>query len=905
MSYYSQNFDESSNKKEFVSTTTKKKHIYQEPHQLLLRNVLSKHTPYENMLLYHNLGSGKSCTAISIAEGFKESIYNLGRKIVVLVKNKNIQKNFVNELASKCAAYFTEEQRRAFFGTKLKEEYAQKMHKILTKHYQFYTYGAFVNKVIGTKDFEKDEFGRNTTKVKRRNGKIVRKPITNPITNLNNTVVIVDEAHNITNNDVYIALHEVLSRSYNTRLVLLTATPLYDNVKEIFELANLLNVQSTVRLPIRNELLKSSLVTKLPSEYTDSNVLTGGILNVTREGMEMLKNAFQNKVSHVNTNIDTNPTPINMGSDLLRGRKGTTKVVYCEMSDYQYEIYKTALQSDLNRFGTSLNKNVIDIVSAIEANENEQEIEVSVSKSSSLYKNSNDASTMVYPNKSYGKDGFLNCIDTNGQWKENHKHLLTTELKTYSCKLYTMLQNIYSSKGTAFIYSNYVSNGGTSLIKYLLLQNGFKEYKGQQTGNATFAVFDDSLSAQSRERIRRVFNSPENKKGDIIKILIGSPIISEGVTLKNVRQLHILEPSWNMSRVNQIIGRVIRNYSHYDLNENERTVEIYKYVAIYNSQTDFYIDKEKYVLSEEKDRANKKVERLLKEISFDCNLLKNRNELNTKNFMDDSPECDYTHCKFNCNNMQNQKPVDSSTYDLYINFFDKHDIDYVTKMLEDMFKTYFVWSLDDIIAFIKNQSENISREAIFTALNNIVSDKLTLQDMHEREGYIIKKGPYYIFNPSSVDPETSLFSKMLDFTINKNKYTFEEYIKLKGLRKSPKYKEPVKKVETSITLSKEDIDYNMNIINNSSIFGTYRQRGNKDNIFGPKDKKFRIVDLRDTTDEEDKRKQISGMWVGSFKKPKLLELAKHLEISVTNDLDKEQLGAKLEKHLLEINKVLK
>ena len=63
--------------------------------------------------------------------------------------------------------------------------------------------------------------------------------IKDEIKNLNNTVIIVDEAHNITGNEVYTSLMRVLSRSYNYRLILLTATPMYDNSTEIFELANL------------------------------------------------------------------------------------------------------------------------------------------------------------------------------------------------------------------------------------------------------------------------------------------------------------------------------------------------------------------------------------------------------------------------------------------------------------------------------------------------------------------------------------------------------------------------------------------------------------------------------------------------------------------------------------------
>ena len=67
--------------------------VYQEPNQLLMRNYISKYTPYDNLLLFSGLGTGKTCTSITIAEGLKEYILNMGRRVVVLVKNKNIHKN--------------------------------------------------------------------------------------------------------------------------------------------------------------------------------------------------------------------------------------------------------------------------------------------------------------------------------------------------------------------------------------------------------------------------------------------------------------------------------------------------------------------------------------------------------------------------------------------------------------------------------------------------------------------------------------------------------------------------------------------------------------------------------------------------------------------------------------------
>jgi hypothetical protein len=529
-----------------------------------------------------------TCASISVAEGFKEYITNMGRKIVVLVKNKNIQKNFVNELLGPCTQneYLTDEEKDLYFGrttrgTNLKnlqvslqrQELINRIHRHINKSYQFLTYGSFVNRVLGAKDFERDELGRNTTKVKRVDGKVQRKRPKEEIKNFSNTVVIVDEAHNVTNNDVYLALQQVLSRSYNTRVILLTATPMYDNPKEIFELANLLNANNNrLQLPVRNDLFKNdALVKKVNSELINNQVLKGGIVYITPAGKNSLEESLTGKVSYLRANTETSPRVIVKGKELIPGRNGTSNVVYCPMSNYQYLTYLEALKLDVR------SDTVYDLSTVIqntEAAENLNEIG-GVSKTSSLYKNSSDASTMSYPGKLFGKTGFNAVFNKSNnasgyKLRDEFKNLLTTDLKHYSVKLYKLLKNIQNSPGNAFVYSNFVNFGGTNLLRLLLTANGYREFRSrnQDDDNSvanTFVVFDESTNIETREKYRRIFNSPENKTGKYIKVLIGSPIISEGITLKNVRQVHILEPSWNMSRVNQIIGRAVRNMSHHDL----------------------------------------------------------------------------------------------------------------------------------------------------------------------------------------------------------------------------------------------------------------------------------------------------------------------------------------------------
>lgn len=935
--FYTEFSDAMLNKYEFIgnSSDKRRKHIYQEPNQLLLRNFISKYTPYESVLLYQTVGVGKTCTSISIAEGFKEYSSNMGRRILVLVKNKNIQKNYTDELLSKCTAeeYLDKTEYEIYTSNAqqtLRNEIVSKAYKKISKSYEFITYGVFVNRVLGIKEFERDEFGRVTKRPKRIDNVIQRRLSKDPITNLHNTVIIVDEAHNITDNDTYVALMQVLQRSYNYRLILLTATPIYDNVTEIFELSNLLNANnSELQLPIRKQIEQSDF---LQRSRTQSE-LKATVYEITERGKQILTRCLNGKVSYLRANVETNPQTLVIGSPLIPGKTGTTNVVYCNMSKYQYDVYVEALRGDLNIPENDVA--LTEVVRDLEAEENMMETETEVSKTSSLYKNSSDASTMTYPDNSYGKVGFNNVFTKSGSgWKISnpaYSQLLTTDLQKYSSKLYNLLQNITSiDRGNIFIYSNYVSFGGTSLIKQLLLANGFHEYSSklaEQHPYKSFVVFDQNTKTERRESYKKIYNSVENSDGRIIRIIIGSPIMSEGITLKAVRQVHILEPTWNMSRINQIIGRAVRNYSHHALPLEQRTVSIYKYVSVYKRPVDeslrtnsFFIDREKYILSEEKDRSNKVVERLLKQASFDCHLNYSRNVLQsnaTKKSMSGSPECDYTDCEYTCEKYPKTSVVDKSTYNMYINFFEQFDIYYVFETLRDLFQQYSVWELRDIISHIHSLEPLISEESIFTAINYITENKVNLKDQYGRDGFIITRGPYYIFNSSDIDIDNSIYTKTLDFTIEKNKYTLSDFAKKSLQHDIFATIEPSEPESSKVTqqqtdlLTPEQIERNQTIEDTYKIYGTYRTKKDRkkdtwEHKYGKRDTTFRLVDARNvaTKNERDQRKVITGKAVTSYDKNVLTDIANELGISVKPTHQKTDLANLIKRFLEQSDRVL-
>ena len=65
------------------------------PFQSFLKNYISIDTPYNGILVMYSTGVGKTCAAISIAEGFKKTLKQIGKRILVIT---TLKKNFENEL---------------------------------------------------------------------------------------------------------------------------------------------------------------------------------------------------------------------------------------------------------------------------------------------------------------------------------------------------------------------------------------------------------------------------------------------------------------------------------------------------------------------------------------------------------------------------------------------------------------------------------------------------------------------------------------------------------------------------------------------------------------------------------------------------------------------------------------
>ncbi len=201
-------------------------------------------------------------------------------------------------------------------------------------------------------------------------------------------------------------------------------------------------------------------------------------------------------------------------------------------------------------------------------------------------------------------------------------------LHTSSAKMVAMIFNILLSKGPVLVYSNYVLMEGLQIFKIYLEFFGFGAYGDKESkakDGFRWTEYHGGIDDKERKKNLEAYNVVENMLGKVIKIMMISPAGAEGISLENVRQVHLMEPYWHEVRIIQMIGRAVRQCSHKSLPMKERHVDIFRYKSIRKNKgkqtTDQYIED----LARSKDGLIQSFLMTLKEAAIDCNLFKNHN----------------------------------------------------------------------------------------------------------------------------------------------------------------------------------------------------------------------------------------------------------------------------------------
>ena len=235
------------------------------PNQRFVKNFISPDTPYNGILLWHEVGVGKTCAAIGIAENFKDRIY-LDNKIIILtpsntlkgswydgIYNINTELDNLKESYNKQCTGDNYSKKNIIRSGETKEDIVRikrRRNKEIEKYYELMGYQKFAN------DFETklEHFMEDSSK-KQPFYKQLIEFIRNTYSN---RVIICDEiqytregnnikhdtggvdGEAISGKKIRNCLELICRYSVNTKIILLSATPMYDVTKEIIWLMNLL-----------------------------------------------------------------------------------------------------------------------------------------------------------------------------------------------------------------------------------------------------------------------------------------------------------------------------------------------------------------------------------------------------------------------------------------------------------------------------------------------------------------------------------------------------------------------------------------------------------------------------------------------------------------------------------------
>jgi hypothetical protein len=667
-------------------------------YQQIVRDYLLMETPYRGLLLYHGLGSGKTCSSIAVAESL------LSTKKVYILLPASLQDNYRGEIR-KCGdpiyAYEQNWEPRPIRGPEDREQ-AKAMgisDTFLDINGRYYV--TIPNRQPNFRTLPLDQ----QSSIKKQIDDILEQRFTfinyNGISTANvdkilppenpqmfdDSVVIIDEAHNLIGsvvNDRLIKrkLYDMIYNAKNTKVVALSGTPIINRPHEIAFLMNLL----------RGPIERISIPTKSAISW-DEGLMTSyfrGLHDVDTVEYNSVKRTFmltrnppyfesvynekgERVAVKYNKDFEQDPDIRNwVGTWKSKFEEKFAGIQLSEPDRFiveKLECLPTVFEDFMNTFidGLSLKntqlfaRRIQGLVSYFKGADErllprrldeektltkipmsgEQYLRYLEARHEEIQRESRKARMKADLNEELGSFRMTSRLVCNyaippelrtkleeGATEETvieksevletlkskpEKYLSEESLKQYSPKMLAMLTDLKSNVGedgkyrNQFVYSQYRSLEGLGVFAAVLEANGFQRYKvvrnqgvwsedpSMKQGIPSYAMFLGGTSdrdKEERELYRQIFNEsysdtfPQSLKESIkdhkLCVFMASSAGAEGITLANVRNVYIMEPYWNPSRIEQVIGRAIRICSHARLPVSERTVKIQLYMSVFS-----------------------------------------------------------------------------------------------------------------------------------------------------------------------------------------------------------------------------------------------------------------------------------------------------------------------------------
>lgn len=632
-------------------------------HQATLARFMSSGTPYNGLLVVHDMGTGKTCAAVGAMEQIRKEKSHINGAIIIAQSDKMLD-NFKDQAANKCT-----------WGQYQSDKQTKSVNKLFTDWCK-------------TKTFQK--FAKQLKNMKPDRIKLL----------FSNKVIIIDEVHNLRqhgeskNDDTYGIFHKFLHEVENCKILLLSGTPMKDTANEIASIMNLILPRG--RQLMTGERFKKKYIT----ERTPATSIE-------------LKEYFRGKVSYLSST--QSDVKISFKGDIRSDMKYFKTKRYT-MSPFHEEVYNKAVQKD--RDGESSNDSKL-------SNEDKKNGLSTNARQASLcvYPNGMWAKQPTpdingKPGKPF--DSYKDSIISNMKLLPNNAGNIDANLKIvskYSSKYAGIIGDILKhSKGKNwFIYSHYVTGSGIYMFKKLLKYFGYTQTKGSSSrkGNR-FAVLSGSVSRREFLTVQKSFNRLENKNGDYLKVIIGSGITTEGFSFMNVQRIAILTPHWNYTQIRQAIARGIRFNSHKDLEHPE--VKIYLTASSTTDSKGKEMDI--YRMAEDKEINMSFIIRLIMESAVDCHINKVRNSIKdvTKN---KSAACQYGNCEWECDGDSKAYRKDTqSTHEQWLNNTRNPILDSIS----DILMVEGSYNMKELVSLL--EESGWSRNYIYNSLAPFESSKI-------------------------------------------------------------------------------------------------------------------------------------------------------------------------------------
>lgn len=649
--------------------------------QKFVKNYISEYTPYNGILLWHGVGVGKTCAGISIAENFRDYVQASDQKLLVLTPSDTLVQTWKDEIFNvekeemkrKAGQIINVQCTGDRYLSELKkidkdsfEINRREVSRLINKYYEIMGYQKLANQV----NKELLIYVKNKRYKQRAVIEYFREKFSN-------RVIIMDEIHftremGSANDKVARPFLEMIARyAENVKLVLLSATPMYNISSEITWILNLL-LWNDKRAPLEPEQLfeKNGIFLR---EYPEDKTKYETVIKIIRE-------RSRGYISYLRSeNPLTFPLKLTPWDDYIYTPDPTYQLVGGE----EEEIEEGEKIKDMIFYSDNMDpwqyKNVLKYQKIDLGDDENGEIEDLPETKTGFTSKPTQASNIVFPLAErdekdenlgeIGEKGFNECLIANASKKldyashvkniDGKPFLHLQNLGKFSSKFKNIIQSIMTSKGIVFIYSQFVK-AGVRALACALEANGFERYIGEgkvdnllvEPMKDRFSVIHNKyyseLSTEEKKEFKparyilldgsvpkpllnklvkecRGSHEKPNTNGEYIKVILGTKVIETGISFLRVREIHILDPWHHLNTMEQAAGRGIRNFSHIQLPVSERNVTLFLHIASLPEGDDSGLetnDERIYRRAYLKKKNMAIIERQLKINAVDCGLNK-------------------------------------------------------------------------------------------------------------------------------------------------------------------------------------------------------------------------------------------------------------------------------------------